>query len=179
MTSQTTQALAAEALRAAFDHSFSELRSRRLDDTDDVLRIGVAGEAYAVALAEIAGLYVRPLIVPVPSPLPEFVGVTALRSQIVPVYDVAGLLGHPRTTGPVRWLLLARASVPVAFAVDNVEGHLRVARTSILPRQGQDVRVQVPTTLRTPEGSRGIVSLPALIQLLQDRIRATGTSKEQ
>ena len=179
MTSQTPEARAAEAIRAAFDQSFSEPIASRLDDTDDVLRIGVAGEGYAVTLSEIAGLYLKPSIVAVPSPLVEFLGVTALRSQIVPVYDLAGLLGLPGSTGPVRWLLLARASVLVAFAVDSVEGHLRVARTSILPRQGQDVSAQVPATLRTPHGSRGIVSVPALLQELQVRIRSSGTSKEQ
>jgi chemotaxis signal transduction protein len=59
-------------------------------------------------------------VAPVPGAPPEILGVTDLRGQIVPVVDLAMLLGVSRTQPPRRMLLVEALGGRAGFAIDEV-----------------------------------------------------------
>ena len=96
------------------------------------IRLTVACEAYAMPVeyvAEVAGLgEVRA----VPGARPELLGIQNLRGQILPVFDLALLLGIPRTAPPSRLLVVEASGCQAGFAVDEVSG------IGDLPDPGED-----------------------------------------
>jgi chemotaxis signal transduction protein len=86
------------------------------------VRLRVASEAYAMPVEhvlEVAGLgQVRA----VPGARPELLGVRNRRGQILPVADLALLLGIPRTAPPGRLLVAEAGGRRAGFAIDEVSG---------------------------------------------------------
>ncbi len=155
----------AAALRRAFDRSFAEAPSAGPTLMEDLLAIRVAGDPYAVRLAEISGLFADKRVTQLPGPLPELLGIAGFRGMIAPVYDLRALLGHPGGGAP-RWLVLA-AAMPVALAFDALDGHLRVPREAIVANADPGVRSEVVSC----EVVRPIVDIPSLLETLARRAR--------
>jgi chemotaxis signal transduction protein len=124
----------AAALRMAFDRSFAQARDagREDDAHDDLLTLRVAGDPYALRLAEISGLHAGRTVVRVPSPAPELLGIAGLRNAMLPIYDLRLLLGYPAEGSP-RWTVFTKTSPSVGLAFDQFEGFARVPRTEIAP----------------------------------------------
>jgi purine-binding chemotaxis protein CheW len=143
-------------LRSGFDRSFAAI-PRSGEDRASVILIRVAGEVLAIRPCEISGLVKSRKIVPVPSRLPELLGVTALRGALVPVYDLAALLGVPRGTGGLSWLILAPGDTPIALAFDGFEGQ-EIPEWLGEPSERQHVRqlVRVGSTIRALLDVRGL-----------------------
>jgi purine-binding chemotaxis protein CheW len=113
----------ASELRDAFDRGFAAAPAVDPGTRHELLRIELAGEPYALVLADLSSLHVDLEIVPVPARTPALLGVIALRGTIVPAYDLRLLLGLAATRPP-RWLVVAGAG---AFAFDQFIGHFSVA----------------------------------------------------
>jgi len=113
----------ATELREAFDRAFADAPAGERATVHELLQIELAGEPYAIALADIDSLHVDLAIVAVPARAPSLLGVIALRGAIVPVYDLRRLLGLAATRPP-RWAVLVGGN---AFAFDHVAGHFSVA----------------------------------------------------
>jgi chemotaxis signal transduction protein len=120
----------ARQLAQAFDATFAEAPHTDAQKFEDVLAIRLGGEAHALRLSEVAGLFAQRNIVRLPSALPELLGLVSLRATIVPVYDLGALLGCPRQPEP-HWLVLA-ASAPIALAFEELEGYRRLPTASII-----------------------------------------------
>jgi hypothetical protein len=110
----------ATELRAAFDRGFADAPAGERGGGLELLRVELAGEPYAIALAEISSIHVDPKLTPVPATAPELIGVMAVRGAIVPVYDLRTLLGLA-TVRPPRWVVISQG---LAFAFDAFTGHL-------------------------------------------------------
>jgi len=148
----------AAELRAAFDRTFAE--PARLDESvsEDLLAVHAGSEAYAIRLTEIGGVFADKKITPVPGRASSFIGVAGFRGAIVPVHSLSSLLGHA-ADGTPRWLMLA-ASLPVAFAFDQFDGHLRVAGDAIVAcGLGERAATCVTEFVRLPGLIRPIVNL--------------------
>ena len=90
------------ALRAGFDRGFAEPARPDLIVREGLLAIRVGQQAWAIRLSEIAGLFVDKRITPVPGGHAALLGIAGFRGAILPVYDLAIVLGHPRdSAGPV------------------------------------------------------------------------------
>ena len=78
---------------------------------------------------------------------------------MIPVYDLAALLGHPLPERP-RWLVLATGAPPLALAFHQLDGHLRVPARCIVTelRPGTDTLRGLVSLI---DGTRSIVDLPA------------------
>ena len=113
----------ASELRDAFDRGFAAAPAADGGARHELLRIELAGEPYALALADLSSLHVDLEIVAVPARTPALLGVIALRGAIVPVFDLRRLLGLAATRPP-RWLVVVGAN---AFAFDQFIGHFSVA----------------------------------------------------
>jgi chemotaxis signal transduction protein len=84
------------------------------------VRFRVADEAYAVSVLnvlEVAGLGE---VTPVPGAPREIVGVRNLRGKILPVIDLAALLGTRRTEPPARLLVAESDGRQAGLAIDEV-----------------------------------------------------------
>ena len=150
-------------LRADFDRSFAEpaRRPRRRARTS-CWRSGPAAARTRCACRRPPGCYPDRPVTPLPGPLPRAARAwPGSAAPIVPVYDLAALLGHPVPERP-RWLVLAAGAPPLALAFHELDGHVRVPAASIIDR---DRRRPAPGCLRgmvpLPGGTRPIVDLPA------------------
>jgi purine-binding chemotaxis protein CheW len=146
-------------LRADFDRSFTEPVRRHDEEQAELLAIRAGARPYALRLSQTSGLFPDRPVTPLPGPVPALLGVAGFGGAIVPVYDLATLLGHPLPERP-RWLVLAAGSPALALAFHQLDGHLRVPVHSIVTedRHGSgSLRGMVPL----PGGSRPIVDLPA------------------
>ena len=111
--------------RAAFDRSFAE--PRRLGDDDavlDVLGIRIAGDPFALNLADLAGLQPAMPASPYPATAPGLLGLAGHQGQVLPLYDLRALIGRGAATA-VRWWAIARAA-PLALAFEGFDGQWRL-----------------------------------------------------
>ncbi|HEV8679354.1 MAG TPA: chemotaxis protein CheW [Stellaceae bacterium] len=158
------------ALRDAFDRSFAEARAPAPPASEDLLAVRIGAEPYALRLSEIAGLFAERRITPLPGSTPALLGIAGFRGTIVPVWDLAVLLGHEAEA--VRWLAMAAAE-PVAFALAAVDGHLRIALDAIVASTaGDGPQPHVRHFARLPGPMRPIVHLPSVLEAVR-RLVAT------
>lgn len=126
----------AAELRRSFDRSFALEPVAQATVWENLLALGVGPAHFAVRLAEVAGLTAFRELTALPEAPPELLGLAGLRGELVPVYDLAALLGLVATAP--RWLVLV-AGKKVALAFDAVGRHHRVSPETIVPaepRQG-------------------------------------------
>lgn len=157
--SPDTVAARLDELRAEFDDSFTAPARRHDREHVELLAVHAGDRRYAVRLSQTAGLHPDRPLTPLPGPAAALLGVAGFGGTIVPVYDLAALLGHPAPDRP-RWLLLATGSPPLAFAFHELDGHVRVPADTIVAEgagTGGSVRGMVPL----PGGTRPIVDLCA------------------
>src|ERR1700722_14359993 len=162
----------AAELRNAFDRAralpfLSEVRQR----IENLLVLRVSGDAFAIRLGEIAGLATDRKIVSFPSPIPELLGVAAIRGRLVPVYSLAALLGYSAPGTPGRWLVLCGTEEPVGLAISDFEGYLRIPLSQVYAAEQQDESLPVKHVVRTADTLRDVVSIPHIIEIIQRRCR--------
>ena len=159
----------ARELAQAFDAAFAEAPHTDAQKFEDLLAIRLGGEAHALRLSEVAGLFARRKIVRLPSALPELLGLVSLRAAIVPVYDLGALLGCAHQTEP-HWLVLA-ASASIALAFDELEGYQRVPTDSIVAGAASagSAGAGDRELVRTGTELRPLVRVPMLIEGIAKR----------
>jgi chemotaxis signal transduction protein len=160
------------ALREAFDLSFAQAPHALASSPEKLLAIRLNDARYAVRIAEIGGLYVDRRIMPLPTQVPELIGMAGFRGQIAPVYDLAALLGYARQTSP-RWLILLRQRETIALAFDAFEAHFAVAPELVLrTQQAADAvpnaaRPHLNEAVRTEHALLPIINLSSLLETIR------------
>jgi two-component system, chemotaxis family, chemotaxis protein CheV len=84
------------------------------------VRLRVAAEAYAVPVENVREITPLGDLTAVPGALPEVLGVCNLRGQILPVADLALILGLPASTSPALLLVAEAGGLQAGLAVDAV-----------------------------------------------------------
>jgi chemotaxis signal transduction protein len=140
-----------------------------MEEREPLLALRAARAPLAFRLTEIAGLFANRTVVRLPSHVREFMGILVLRREVVPVYSLPALLGLTTTVDAPRWLVLARGA-RVAFAFEEFEAYLRVPASAILRTEGEDVRKHAPAAVQHGDGKRSVVSVPALIAAIEERL---------
>lgn len=120
-----------QALREQFDSAFALPPAQLAGTRINLLTIRVGGALYAIRLADMRGLHTNLRILALPSAVPEFLGVTSIRGQTVPVYDLAALLGMEACAAP-RWTVIVQAMAPLALAFDVFDAHLCVTSDQLV-----------------------------------------------
>jgi purine-binding chemotaxis protein CheW len=148
-----------DELRDDFDRSFAQPARQHDAEYAELLAIRAGGRPYALRLSQASGVHSDRPVTPLPGPQAALLGVAGFSGAIVPVYDLAALLGHPVSDRP-RWLVLAVGTPPLALAFHDLDGHVRVPMSIIVGEtdgsSGRDVlRGMVPL----PGGTRPIVDL--------------------
>lgn len=86
------------------------------------VRMKVAAEAYAMPVEHVLEAAGLGRVRAVPGARRELLGIRTLRGQILPVIDLARLLGVHRTAPPTRLLVAEARGFRVGFAIDEVNG---------------------------------------------------------
>jgi chemotaxis signal transduction protein len=120
----------AAELRREFDQAFAAPRVAIDADTVDLLAVRIAGTGFAIRLLELSSLLSGRKVVPVPSHRKALVGLAGIRGAVAPVYSLAQALGYDGTSA-ARWLGICGSSDPIALALDDVDGFLRVRRSDV------------------------------------------------
>jgi purine-binding chemotaxis protein CheW len=171
----------AAELRNTFDRARAiPFLSDAVEQIENLLAIRVSGDAFAIRLSEISGLATDRKIVAFPSPIPELLGVAAIRGRLVPVYSLAALLGYSAHSSQGRWLMLCGTEEPVGLAINDFEGYLRVPLAQIYTAEQKDkASTHVKHVVRAADIVRGVVSIPLIIEVIQKRCRNASDPKEQ
>lgn len=153
----------AAALRAEFDQSFTRAPRGGAADLEDFLAIGLGSDQFVLRLADVSGLFTKKTVTWVPSPVAALLGIAGFRGTVLPVYDLAMLMGKPKTVAP-RWLTVA-AAAPVALAFEEFHGFVRERPDAIVSEardeSGRHVRAILQGTV-----TRSIVDLPSVLDTL-------------
>lgn len=162
---------AVATLRQAFDRSFAEAPSVGGSVVHDLLDLRVGPARYALRVTELSALVADTRITPLATPVPDLLGIAALRGSLLPVYDLGALLGHGPEPQP-RWIAVAAGQTPVGLAFARFEGHLRVGADALVA----EVRSGAPHIrhiVRLEEGHRrSLVSMASVLDAIADRVRA-------
>jgi len=84
------------------------------------VRLRVAAEAYAIPVENVREITPLGELTAVPGALPEMLGVRNLRGQILPVADLALVLGLTAATAPALLLVAEAGDLQAGLAVDAV-----------------------------------------------------------
>jgi chemotaxis signal transduction protein len=159
-------------LRASFDSSFAESPRQDRDQRDSYLCIRCAGDRYAIDLRQIAGLHQRKQIRPLPGPLRELLGIAGFRGALVPVYDLAALLGYARNTETPRWMVVADAGRRFALAFDDLEDYVQTGVSLSGAEDAAARRAHVRGTLSDAAGLRALLDLTSLARAIGALVEA-------
>jgi purine-binding chemotaxis protein CheW len=98
----------------------------------DYVRLSVGAEAYAMPVDSVLEVAELGQVTDVPGARPALLGIRNLRGRILPVADLARVLGVIRSVPPGRLVVAENAGSTVGFAADEVH------TIGALPDQRQD-----------------------------------------
>lgn len=154
-------------LRRAFDDSFAVTPPSGTEETEDLLCLRIRGDRYALRVREMAGVAPAGRVVPLPSRIPELLGVTGHRGSLVPVYSLAGLLGYELGRETPRWLALVGDHDPLALALGELEGFQRIPRGDLhLP--GREPGKHVDQFARSGSILRAILKVASIVAVVKE-----------
>ncbi|MFG1604494.1 chemotaxis protein CheW [Actinoplanes sp. NPDC049265] len=147
-------------LREEFDRSFAMPARQHDAEQSELLAVRAGGRAYALRLAQTSGLWPDRPVTPLPGPVAALLGVAGFGGTIVPVYDLAALLGHPAPERP-RWLVLATGTPALALAFHELDGHVRVPTDAIVTEASEHPHGCLRGMVALAGGIRPIIDLEA------------------
>jgi chemotaxis signal transduction protein len=127
---------AASLLRAEFDASFAEAPPEQAEGVQDLLAIRIGGDPYALRMADISRLAAGCGPVPWPTHAAAFSGLVGLRGEILPLWDLASLLGYAPTGRHTRWLAASNEAPHWAAAFEHFEATVKAPRRELSPYSG-------------------------------------------
>jgi chemotaxis signal transduction protein len=170
-------------LREEFDQSFAEPARSHDEEHLELLTIRAGGRPYAIRLSQTSGVHPDRPVTPLPGPLPALLGLAGFAGAVVPVYDLAALLGHPVPDVP-RWLVLAAGAPPLGLAFHELDGHVRAIASDIIRESGGESGEARSGSLRglveLAGGSFPIIDIPATratVHALAGHVQATDEEK--
>jgi len=178
MSDNRAPILDAAALRRAFDRSFAAPLDGETRDTVDLVAIRVGEDPYALRMSDIAELHMDVKTTPCPGPLAELLGIAGFRGALVPVYDLAALLGS--VPSGRSWTVMSR-NRQVAFAFTGFEGQLRLDPTTITRNASDDAaesRASILEIARHNGRVWPIIEIPSLVAAIRMRLPSALASKE-
>jgi purine-binding chemotaxis protein CheW len=110
---------AVERLRREFDDAFAEPWENARKPRIRYLGVRCSLRSLAIEVAQLQTFHARGDVVPLPTSLPELLGLSNVDGKLYPCFSLAELLNW--NAQPAKWLLLCREA-PVALAVDEVLG---------------------------------------------------------
>lgn len=173
--------LLAESLREMredFDRAFAVAASRSDRDSEALILVRISGESFAVRAKDATGLVRRTVITPVPTRIPALLGITAVRGELLPVYDTAALLGLQAAAGERSWLLIAGRETPVGFTFDELEGRLEIDPDRLYEADPTAAGKHLRGMARIAAAHLAIVDIPGLIEEIRGLVGRGSAGKD-
>lgn len=150
-------------LRTAFDEAFASPPAQRDDDFLRIILIKAGGKRYGLRITELAGLETNRKVVPVPANVPGLRGLSAVRGELVAVYDLASIVGAGTPNLAPRWIALPRGSEPIGLAFEDFEGYRRIAAQAVHALdQASETGLLSRLAIQVDSGRVHILDLPAI-----------------
>ena len=126
------------------------------------VRVHVAGEAYALPVADVLEIADYGDLTPVPGAPAAIIGVHNLRGQVLPVVELASVLGLSRAGAPDRIVVAESGGRRAGLAVDSVDD------VEQLPEAGEETESPHLVGAVLSEGALvGIVNLASVLDSVQ------------
>ena len=164
-----------EELRRVFDQSFAEPIRAVTRQTIDFISIRFTGDAHAIRMDEIAGLFADVRITPCPGPIAELRGLAGFRGALTPVYDLAALLGYPPSSA--RWIVLAKGRT-LALAFDEFDDHFRIEPSALATRESSSASRYVREIAQQAGQAWPVIDIPSVVAAIKTRAAAATSHKE-
>ncbi len=165
-------------LREAFDRSFAQAPSPEAAAVENLLAIRIGADPYVLRMTEVSGLFADKIVTRLPSPASALSGIAGFRGTILPVYDLAMLLGYPRAAAP-RWLVVI-AAAPVALAFDGFDGYLNVREAAIVSEaRSEEHERHVRKVVQTADLVRPLISVASVLEWIRHRASRDRLEKER
>jgi purine-binding chemotaxis protein CheW len=166
MTSENTSGFERHLaeLRRAFDETFALPPPQRPQAQIEFVLVVAGGERYAIRMSELAGLEVNRKIVPLPGGPRGLLGLSAVQGQLIPVFELAALLGAGARGGAPRWLALHRSQELIGLAFDEFQGSRRLPPDAI--HALEPAPEQTPLSrhaIRVDSGLVHVLDLPLIV----------------
>jgi chemotaxis signal transduction protein len=126
------------------------------------VRVRVASEVYAMPVAYVREVTPFGEVLPVPGTRPEILGVRNLRGQILPVVDLAALLGIERTTPAERLLIVADDDRRAGFTIDEMADVTELGE----PTEDTESSLLLGAIL-TGKDLIGVINVPKVFNILE------------
>jgi purine-binding chemotaxis protein CheW len=159
-------------LRAQFDRTFAARPVLGSEKLVDLLVIRVAGVAYALRSLEIGQVLAHPRITLVPSPVAELAGLCAVRGSVVPVYDLAALLGHT-VLSALRYVALVSSAdgETIGLGFEGLEEQLRVREDEIAQPPVASASAPHRYALIARDDMRPVLQIASVLDAIERRLR--------
>jgi two-component system chemotaxis response regulator CheV len=126
------------------------------------VQVRVGSELYALPVAHVLEVGEIGALTIAPGASRATLGVCNLRGDLLPVFDLAAVLGLPSSESPQRMLVAERGGTRAGFAVDEVTD------VDELPEADQDVDSDLLTSAALIEGSLvGVIDVDRLFDTLE------------
>lgn len=156
--------MTAAALAREFDLGFSRATDVERAPEVNLLVVQLGAQPFAVRASEIRAIVTTPRIAYVPSRAPALLGIGGIRGEILPVFDLARLLGIATEERALRWSILAGEVERAALAFHHFERFERVPATALSRSdQGGATAAFVEEVVRL---ERGVLSIIGIARLL-------------
>jgi purine-binding chemotaxis protein CheW len=162
-------ALTAAQLRQAFDSAFAEAAQPRDEDVERVAAIGCGDALLAIAVRDVSGVHRLPPLVRLPGAHAAVAGLGIVEGALVPVFDLAAILGWAPDLAACRWLALCHARrIGLAFARFDGVASVR------LPEAAPAARRQPLASRFLVDGiERTLIDIAPIVELIA---QATGST---
>ena len=137
----------------------------------NLLTIKFGENYFALKTSEISGLFRNKKVVPLPSENQEFLGISGIQGQSVPVYSLASLVGFNETTQEqVRWLVVSGQKNKVGWAFDNLKGYMQLPSTELfVPHQTDKLREHVSGAVRIDSKIGYVLSISSMLKSIKQK----------
>jgi purine-binding chemotaxis protein CheW len=116
-------------MRRAFDGAFALPRAARATDVEQAVIVQAGAQLLACRIHEVTRFESDRKVIPLAG-LPGLVGVAGIRGKLVPVYDLATVIGAP-AAGATRWLALCGEGETIGLAFSRIDRFVRVPREDV------------------------------------------------
>ena len=120
-----------EELRRTFDEAFALPPLQVPEDLTEFALLVLGKQRYAIRISQLVGLEVDRKVEPLPAEVRGLLGLSAVKGQLVPVFDLAALVGSMAGSSTPRWMALHRDKELVGLAFDEFAGSHRVPARAV------------------------------------------------
>ena len=179
MSAETTLlSKSAAELRLQFDNTFVAPPPGPAEGNESLITLRAAGEALAVKMLHITAVAKRRRIVPVPTRVPGLLGITVLRGTLLPVYDLAAILGLPAPAGERSWLMLTGPETTVGLIFDEFEGQIEIDRACLYESGSSGSRKHLRVTAKVNDTHRAVIDIPGIVEEIRKTAGVLEPAKE-